>query len=266
MHARRPASAGSAWTFAGLPALDAGEIQSWAAAADGSVHAAFKNTEYPCDPCNMDLYYGRVDAGGTWTTETVQAGRWGDPNDEFATNAALVVDAAGAPWIAATFQTRVVTGSLIGSELRFYGKRGGEWCFETVADQSDDYAGADGTAFTGETPQLALDGSGRFHIVFDDVSQWHDGTGANDVPGQVRYAVRTGTAWNLATLFEQPGQTESPRPLHAFDSPILAVSPDGADVRVAGVERIWDTDSIYNSTDMPVTLRLLAIAVDVALP
>ena len=46
----------------------------------------------------------------------------------------------------------------------------------------------------------------------------------------------------------------------------FAVSPDGADVRAAGVERIWDTDSIYNMEDKPVTLRLRAIDVEVDLP
>ena len=267
VHARRAPAAGSAWTFTVLPAPEAGDVQAWAAAADGSVHAVYTNTAYPCDPCNMDLYYGRVAAGGSWTTETVQPGRWGDPNDEFAADASLAVDEAGAPWIAATFQTRVITGSLIGSELRFYGKIGGTWCHETVADHSDGYAGDDGAVFTGVTPQLALDGAGRFHVVFGDLSQWHDGLGqANGVPGQARYAVRAGTAWHLATVFEQPGRTESAQPLHAFDSPILAVSPDGADVRAAGVERIWDTDSIYNMEDKTVTLRLRAIDVEVDLP
>ena len=103
--------------------------------------------------------------------------------------------------------------------------------------------------------------------MFGDLAQWHDGSGqSNGVAGQARYAVRTGTAWSAATIFEQPGRSEGAPPLHAFDSPLLAVSPDGVDVRVVGVERIWDTDSIYNSEERPLTLRLRVLDVDVALP
>ena len=50
----------------------AGDVQAWAAAADGSVHAVYTRTECPCDPCDMDLYYGRAAAGGAWSVETVQ--------------------------------------------------------------------------------------------------------------------------------------------------------------------------------------------------
>ena len=31
---------------------------------DGAVHALYRKTEFPCDPCDMALYYGRRDPGG----------------------------------------------------------------------------------------------------------------------------------------------------------------------------------------------------------
>ena len=69
-----------------------------------------------------------------------------------------------------------------------------------------------------------------------------------------------------ATAVSQPGQSESARPLHGLHAPFITPAPYGASVDVVGVERVWDTDSIYNNTPAPMTYRALFIHADVALP
>jgi hypothetical protein len=257
----RAAAAGSAWEFAAFDPPSQGEVSAWRADATGAVHAVFTKTVFPCDPCDMGMYYGRLPAGqAAWTVETVQASKWGDPDDQFATDPSLAVLPTGEPVVAASFVHRAITGSLTSSELRVYGRDGGAWCHETVATESDGYAGQDGKQFTGATPRLVLDGSARIHVAFGDLAQWHDGNNySNGVQGQIRYAVRTGTGWTVATLFEQPGRIESPKPLVGLERPLLAVAADGAQVWAAGQAREWDTDSIYNPAAVGVTWKATVV-------
>jgi hypothetical protein len=267
VHGSRPSAVGTAWTFESLPAPPGKGLERVRVDHTGAVHALYTNTEYPCDPCNLDLYYANLPKAGSWSSQTVQTSKWGAPNDEYADDPWLAVDAAGEPWVAATYLVRVITGSLVSAELRVYGRKAGTWCAETVASQVDGYQGSDGKGFTGARPALEIDDTGRRHVVFGDIAQWHDGNGwANDVIGQARYAVRAGTEWRLSTLFSQQGQTQSPKPLNAFDFPALAVAPSGAEVHVVGVQRIWDTNSIYNQSPVPVTLRPSLVRASVSLP
>ena len=65
-----------------------------------------------------------------------------------------------------------------------------------------------------------------------------------------------------ASVFEATGvaqNIDSPKPLHAFDAPRIAPSPTGDEVHVAGVARVWETDSIYNPNDVPVTIEALVL-------
>lgn len=266
-HGSRPADAAGSWTFeAFAPPADV-DVDGYRVAADGTAHVLYGKTDFPCDPCDMGLYYGRLDPGGAWTEELVQDSKWGEPDDEFAQDPSLVLDGSDEPVVAAAYVTRAITGSLKSSELRIYGRDGGAWCHETVATQVDGYQGQDGTGITGAQPHLALDGTGRPHVVFSDIAAWHDGNGwSNTVKGQVRYAVRSGTTWTVATLFTQPGRTDNPKPLHGFDHPFVSPSADGTGVLAAGVERIWDTDSIYNDQPVPLTLRAIVLRADVTLP
>ncbi len=267
LHGVRDTAPGSAWTFARFDLPQAKEFQAFRVDGGGTAHALFTRTEYPCDPCDMDLYYGRLPPGGAWAVETVQDSKWGDPNDEYADDPWMEIDTRGEPIVAATYLVRVITGSLVSTQLRVYSRTDGAWCHETVATASDGYAGSDGTAYTGAEPMLALDGQDRPHVVFADTAQWHDSNSyANAVQGQARHAVRTGDAWSVATLFRQDGQTVAARPLHGFGALQVAVSPDGAAVHVAGVDREWDTDSIYNPAAVPITYRVTVAPAAVALP
>ncbi|MBP7126922.1 hypothetical protein KBD49_11225 [Myxococcota bacterium] len=255
-HGRRSPEPDGAWAFEtfDLPRPDG--IAAMRVGPDGTVHALYTRTESPCDPCNLNLYYGRKAPGGSWTEEVVQESRWGDPDDAFATEPALALGLDGEPLVAASWQQRAVTGSLKSSELRLYGRKDGDWCYETVATEVDGYRGGDGSRMTGASPALDIDAQGRVHVAFQDRAQWHDGNGwSNGIPGQIRYAIRSGKTWTLATLFRQKGQSEQARPLEGMLPSQVAVVPDGSRVFVAGVAFSWDTNSIYNQGEPGIVLR-----------
>lgn len=264
---KRDAEAGSNWSFETLPALDASELYAYRVDAKGATRALYRNTQYPCDPCNVDLLHATLaDGGEAWTEETVQTGVWGDPNDEFVEAADIDFDSAGAAHIAAHFIERLITGSYVATALRVYSEVDGEWRSETVVSENDDYEGSDGAVFTGADPKLAIDNADRLHIAFGDQSLWHEDGMQNEIRGQVRYAARSGKTWTTKTLFSQKGQTLSANPLIGFSAPFLAVSPDGAEVFTAGVQFSWETSSIYNNDDMPVTSTLTAVGATVSAP
>lgn len=263
----RDPAPGSSWTFQALPEPAGATIQDAAVDASGTLHAVYTRTVFPCDPCNLDLYYGKLPPGGSWSEEVLQDSKWGEPNDEYATDASLVVDASGRPFVAATYLTRVITGSIVSADLRIYGPETKGWCSEKAVTQVDGYHGEDGTGFTGATPRIALDSAGRIFVVFGDLSQWHDKNGwSNGVQGQLRLAIRSGGTWHVSTLRKQTGHVGSPKPLQGFSAPMLAVSPDGTEVFAAGVERIWETDSIYNNDAVPIQYNALVIRAGVTLP
>ncbi|HOD00397.1 MAG TPA: hypothetical protein PKH54_10655 [Myxococcota bacterium] len=254
----------SEWVFTSfaLPA-EYTELLALRHAPDGTAHALYTKTQYPCDgSCDLDLYYGRMASGGTWLEETIQESKWGEPDDEFATNPTMVLDSRGEPVVAATFFKRVITGSIKSAELRLYGRDNGQWCYETVATEVDGYQGSDGTEMTGVSPFVTLDGSGRVHVAFQDKAQWHDSYNqANAVNGQIRYAVRSGKTWTLATLFEQDGEGTgtAQAPLIGMLPTQVAISADGATVYAAGAEFEWDTDSIYNTSGKPMTFKAVVV-------
>ncbi len=261
----RAAAASSEWTFTALPALATSQLFGYWVDASGATHTLFRNTEYPCDPCNVDFYRGTLAAGDTtWTTEVVQAGKWGDPLDEFIESATIAFDSAGNIFIAAHFARHVITGSYRSAELRLYGLVEGTWCNEVVADETDGYAGTDGTEYTGADPQIAIDDIDHLHILFRDQSLWHESGMENQMRGQLRYAIRSGSTWYHSTLLEQQGQTESANPLIGLSEPLLAVSPSGDEIVAAGVVQTWQIDSTYADQSHPATLEAKAVTAAVA--
>ncbi|HOD07895.1 hypothetical protein KBA39_01785 [Myxococcota bacterium] len=273
---RLPIKAYSEWEFSSFP-LPAGytELLALRQAPDGTAHALYTKTLYPCDgSCDLDLYYGRMASAGTWIEETVQTSKWGEPDDEFATDPTMVLDSRGEPVVAATYFKRVITGSIKSAELRLYGRDNGEWCQETMATEVDGYQGSDGTAMTGIAPFVAVDNTGRVHVVFQDMAQWHAKdpmdqiNKANAINGQVRYAVRSGKTWTLATLFEQDdeGTDAAQAPLNGMLPTQVAVSGDGATVYAAGASFEWDTNTIYNTSAKPMTFKAVTVKAAVQLP
>jgi len=260
----RDGAAGSAWTFVSALAPNVTDLQDVAVGGDGTLHATYRNSEFPCDPCNVDFYYASLTAGGSsWTQEVVQQGAWGNPHDELVESSSLALTAEGAPIIAAHFVTRVVTGSYRSCELRIYVKSEDGWCNEAVASSNDGFAGSDGAGYTGAAPQLEIDTSGRLHVLFRDQSVWHDGTGQNEMRGQLRHALRAGTDWTVTTLLSQQGQTESANPVLGVVAPGLAISPEGAELVAVGVVTTWQTASIYNNDSVPATYEAQAVTATV---
>jgi len=263
VHGSRPAAAGSDWTAEQVPMPDATDVWDFAADAAGRLHTVYRQMDTPCDPCDVSLRYAVLQGGGGWQEEVVEEGLWGPPHDELATDATLAIDDQDEPVIAASFATRAVTGSVQSQALRVYARRGGELCVEQPVTQSDGYTGSDGTDFTGALPALELDDEGRLHILFADLAAWHDGTGrSNSITGQLRYALRAGQGWQVATPLVQAGPSASPQPLRGMTAPTLAVSADGALAAAASATWSWDTDSIHNDDQVPLditsSLRSLA--------
>ena len=64
IHGVRDTAPGSAWTFTRFDLPQATGFQAFRVGGGGTAHALFTRTEYPCDPCDMDLYYGRLPPGG----------------------------------------------------------------------------------------------------------------------------------------------------------------------------------------------------------
>ncbi len=250
---------GGAWAITTYPTHpEVEEILAWAPANDGSIHAVYQKPNiYPCDPdpCDMNLYWGRVIPGGVWDEAQVSGTVWEDPDDRFTNQPDITVSPAGDPVIVGRWQRRAVTGSLEETELRVYAPAAeGEWCYETVVTEPDGYGGGDGQKYTGEMPQVALDSAGRIHVAFHDLTEWHDSNNyANGIQGQLRYAIHDGKNWTVTTLLEQPGQNESPSPLHGFARGMVAPTSDGGKVFFTGVQRTWETDSIYNNSGKPIT-------------
>ncbi|MBN1334844.1 MAG: hypothetical protein JXB39_02680 [Deltaproteobacteria bacterium] len=269
VHGVRAPAAGASWTFEGFEAPPITDIATYRTDANGGLHAVYTITEYPCSPCDVGLYYGYLPLGGVWTETLVEPSVWASPGDEYAYDVSLVVTSTGLPIFAATWLERARTGALSRTQLRVYSVREstGEWCYETVARESDTYQGGRGTAFTGVHPNLVLDATDRPHIVFSDTSLWYDDEArANAIDGQIRYAVRTGDRWTVTTLYAQQGQSESLERLHGLEAPMLAPSADGTHVVVGGVARTWETDSIYNDTPKNVTFQATVVQADVTQP
>jgi hypothetical protein len=269
VHGYRPSLHGGSWTFEGFEAAPAIDFARYRVDGSGGLHAVYTATETPCDPCDLGVYYGYLPPGGLWTEALVEPSVWNDPDDQYATDATLAVTSSGLPIIAATWIERAMTGAIAHTELRLYTIRDStqEWCSESVATASDTYQGERGTAFTGVNPNLVLDASDRPHVVFSDTALWYDDKArANSISGQIRYAVRTGEGWSLATLLSQQGQTESPDTLYGLEAPMVAASADGSTVDVAGAVRAWETNSIYNSTPKNVTFQAAVVQAGVALP
>ncbi len=261
IHGSRAATPGSSWSWEALPMPEATEIDAYAVDSGGGIHALYRNQIFPCDPsCDVNLYHGWLTAGEAWNRETAQAGIWGPPLDEYVDESSLALNDDGRPVFAGHFVRRVETGSLQSAELRAWVGGSDGFCGETAVLANDGYAGDDGTRFTGAEPFLALDDAGRVHVLFLDQSVWHDGSGyANEIRGQLRHALRSAGGWSTTLLVDQPGRSESPNPLIGYGQAQLALSPDGTRFVAVAVERTWETDSIYNSSELPLTLRAQAV-------
>jgi hypothetical protein len=193
------------------------------------------------------LYYA-VGSGTSFTTQAVK--ERANFDNEPGLDADLALDDDGKPWIAATEAQRVTTGSFQWMRLVWYApKDGGGWDRTVLVADSDGFAGGDGLNYTGQNPSLAFDGDGVAHLAYTDLASWHNESNWNDTTtGNLRYLRWDGSEWLGATLYEQPGQTESDNPLHETIQPQLRVLDDGT-VDIFAIERITDGFTVTYDTD-----------------
>lgn len=259
---------GGTWTVDSIPTLQdtmpdpdmknfLWRFYDFAVDSSGGVHVGFN--------WDRHLYYGKLE-GGTWRTEAVR--QRDNFDQEAAVTASLALDPGGRPHIAATFAQRATTGSWRYMDLRYYQRLAdGSWSGEILVTQADGYVGGDGNRFTGYDPHLVFDGQGRAHIVFNDVSSWHfwltddfdpESVHANDhIFGQLRYLFHNGAGWEWYTLVSQPGQNESPQPLHDMPNPTIAVSADGGTLAFAAVERLIQGTTFRFDTMVEMTYKMV---------
>jgi hypothetical protein len=80
----------------------------------------------------------------------------------------------------------------------------GTWSHHDVVTAPDGYVAGDGARFTGFSPQLSFDPSGRATIVFSDEAAQHlPATYANEFSGQIRVAAWAGDRWQVTTVYRQ---------------------------------------------------------------
>ena len=250
--------AGWDYETTGFEQADIWEYFGFAVDAEGVPHTAYRFDRH--------LGYARLE-GGSWQHEDVALRA--DFDDEPALMGSIAVGpgSTAAPHIAATYAHRSLTGSFQRTQLRYSWRDDiGGWHTQILVQDSDRYAGGDGTQFTGWDPHITVDAGGHPHVAFSDLASWHAPLPDSDPPinandylgGQIRYIYRdgdAGAAWSLATLFEQLGQTESPNPLHGLSHPTVAVAGDGRTAHVIGMERVIQGPTALYSNEQTTTYR-----------
>ena len=63
----------------------------------------------------------------------------------------------------------------------------------------------------------------------------------------------------------QLGPTESPQPLLGVVVSRMALSPDGSTMHIVSTKSSWDTDTIYNDEEVPLTLETILMRGEVTI-
>ncbi|MDB5308877.1 MAG: repeat protein [Gemmataceae bacterium] len=140
---------------------------------------------------------------GTWQSSEVYAppGGTGDAG----LGASVAVSPTGQVAIASYYVNRFSTGSPQWSQLMYHTQKAdGTWTHSVVVGTPDGYVAGDGAKFTGFSPQLFFDASGRPNILFTDEAAQHNPVSyANQAAGQIRLATLANGSWSVQTLVHQ---------------------------------------------------------------
>lgn len=141
--------------------------------------------------------------GGSWQSSVVYAPA--DGTGDAGLGASIAVGPNGQVAIASYFVDRYTTGSPQSSKLMYHTLNAdGTWTHADVVTSPDGYVAGDGAKFTGFSPQLFFDASGRANIVFSDEAGQHNPVSyANQVSGQIRLATLTNGQWSVQTIYRQ---------------------------------------------------------------
>ena len=150
---------------------------------------------------NSTLMYA-TNKSGAWASQVVMSPL--DGTADAGLGASIAISPTGQVAIASYYVDRYNTGSPEASQLMYHTLVNGSWTHTVVATAPDGYVAGDGPKFTGFSPQLFFDASGRANIVFSDEAGQHLPVSfANEVAGQIRLATLTGSTWALKTVFHQ---------------------------------------------------------------
>lgn len=142
-------------------------------------------------------------ASGSWRSETVITPH--DGTADAGLGASVAVSPSGQVAIASYYADRYPTGSPQSSKLMYHTRNSnGTWNHTDAVTSPDGYVGGDGAHYTGFSPQLFFDASGRANIVFSDEAGQHlPVTYANEYSGQIRLATLNGSSWSTQTVWRQ---------------------------------------------------------------
>jgi len=251
---------GASWTFRSLPLVEISgtstfwtspQVFNYAVDSQGEAHAAFST--------GIDLGYA-VTSAGAWQQEIVETAV--DDRDIPGFEAYIAIGPDDQPAIANGHSTHYVGWSIKTLELYLYTREGGTWTSELIADEADGYVGSDGNRYTGAQIQLFFDAWDQPYVTFNDLASWHITYNYTAV-GQIRYAIKACGQWQVATIFQQDGQTASPNPIHECLIPTMATGSDHQTMLFACAERSIPDEQASNNgwssswSSYPVTVRAL---------
>jgi hypothetical protein len=212
----------------------------------GHAHVIF-GEQYKPDPMSEStmgvLHYATNRSTSGWVREV--ALKSDATTDDAGWYPSLAVDRAGVPVIASTYVARVETRSVRYADLCYSVRVGdGRWETTVVAREGDGYHGTDGRNYTGALPHLELDRDDTPHIVFSDIASSHNPQNVLST-GQMRYAVRSGSSWDLFTLYRQPSPQGFYQGLEMAGQ-CLVISGDGERIQVVGQELSSTAENVYS--------------------
>ncbi len=213
---------------------------------NGYAHVVFgeQHKFSPTDPHAMGvLHYATNRLSAGWVREVALEPE--STTDDAGWYPSVAVNRAGVPVVASTYVARVPTHSVRYARLCYSVRVGaGLWETTVVADQGDGYFGTDGRHYTGALPHLELDRDDTPHIVFSDIASSHNPQNVLST-GQIRYAVRRGSTWDLSTIYRQP----SPQGFYQgveMAGQCLFLSEDGEKIQVVGQELSSTAENVYS--------------------
>jgi hypothetical protein len=213
---------------------------------NGYAHVVF-GEQYKFDPTNPHavgvLHYATNRSSSGWVREVALSSE--TTTDDAGWYPSIAVNRAGVPVVASTYVARVETHSVRYAHLCYSVRVAeGRWETTVVADEGDGYYGTDGRHYTGALPHLELDQNDTPHIVFSDIASSHNPQNVLST-GQIRYAVRRGTTWDVSTVYRQPSPQGFYKGLEMAGQ-CLVLSEDGQSLQVVGQELSTSAENVYS--------------------
>jgi len=165
--------------------------------SNGKIHVIFNKQIN----ASSQLKYA-TNKNGSWEIETAVNYAAGT-RDDGGWFPSLALDNQDQPYISCVYVGRVSSGSAMYARLLLVSKEISIWIQEEIASGDDGYYGSDGRDYTGVLSHLVFDQNNRPHLIFSDIASSHAGMNYWNL-GNIRYAVKNETGWNISTIYHQP--------------------------------------------------------------